>query len=179
MAEQFLTFRLESSQYAVNVGNVQEVLEFTDITKVPCSASYVEGIINSRGHGISVVNLRKKFGIKEIPPSKETRIIVLEIHQGNEIVIFGAIADSVQEVIDISDTSIEPSPKFGNSIAAQFIKGIGKCDEDKFVIILNVDQIFSTDEIINLEKAAAALTKESLAISEADISKQEEKEAAS
>ncbi|MBO7421209.1 MAG: chemotaxis protein CheW, partial [Spirochaetaceae bacterium] len=87
----------------------------------------------------------------------ETRIIVMEVKNAEEkTVTFGAIADSVQEVIDLSDDEIEPSPKFGNSIAAQFIRGIGKRD-DSFIIILNMDQIFSTEEIIKLESAATAI----------------------
>lgn len=150
MSNQFLTFKLESSQYAVEVCNVMEVLEYTHITKVPCAAVYMEGLINSRGRVISVVNLRKKFGMSEVPVTKDTRIIVMEINTGENIIAFGAIADSVQEVIDLEDEKIEASPKFGNSIAAQYIRGIGKRDET-FIIILNVDQIFSSAEIANME----------------------------
>ncbi len=157
MVNQFLTFKLEGSQYAVEVSKVQEVLEFTQFTTVPCSASYVEGLINSRGQGISVVNLRKKFGMADAEVNKDTRIIVMEVQTGTGVVTFGAIADSVQEVIDLSDEEIEPSPKFGNAIAAQFIRGIGKHDNN-FIIILSVDEIFSVDEIVSLEGAAAAVS---------------------
>ncbi len=150
MSSQFLTFKLEGSQYAVEVYKVQEVLEYTHITKVPCAASYVEGLINSRGQGISVVSLRKKFGMPEIDVTRDTRIIVLEIKTDQGVTTFGAIADSVQEVIDLADEEIEPSPKFGNNIAARFIRGIGKRD-DKFIIILDIDHIFSTEEIVVLE----------------------------
>lgn len=155
MRNQYLTFKLDGAQYAVSVHNVQEVLEYTYITKVPCVATYVEGLINSRGQGISVVNLRKKFSLTDIGVTKETRIIVFEIKKDDDSIInIGAIADSVQEVIDLDDSDIEPSPKFGNNISAQFIKGIGKREEG-FIIILNMDQIFSTDEIISLEGAAS------------------------
>ncbi|MCQ2595534.1 MAG: chemotaxis protein CheW [Treponemataceae bacterium] len=155
MSNQFLTFKLDGAQYAADVHNVQEVLEYMQITKVPCTTSYMEGLINSRGQGISVVNLRKKFGMQPVEATKETRIIVMEVKGENDkTVTFGAIADSVQEVIELAGDEIEPSPKFGNSIAAQFIKGIGK-KEDNFIIILNMDQIFSNEEIIRLEGTAA------------------------
>ena len=158
MNNQFLTFKLEDSQYAVEVHNVQGVLEYTPVTKVPCAASYMEGLINSRGQSISVVNLRKKFGMPETSVTKETRIVVLEVpNESGGFSVFGAVADSVQEVIDIDDSEIEPSPKFGNSISAQFIRGIGKRG-DTFIIILNMDQIFSTDEIIKLENTYSAET---------------------
>ena len=157
MAKQFLTFRLDNNQYAVEVHKVQEVLEYKHITKIPCAANYVEGLISSRDRGISVINLRKKFGLEEIELNKECRIIVLEIalngsidENPDDIHIFGAIADSVQEVIEIEDIDIEAAPKFGNNISVNFISGIGKKDGE-FIIILNIDSIFSSDEILNLE----------------------------
>ena len=157
MGNQFLTFKLDGSQYAVEVHNVQEVLEYTEITKIPCTAPYIEGLISSREKGILVVNLRKKFSMEDAEPMKETRIIVMELHDNNDNVTnFGAIADSVQEVIELQEEEIDPSPKFGNSISAQFIKGIGK-KEDNFIILLNLDQIFSTEEIIRLESTVSSL----------------------
>ena len=79
MSNEFLTFEIEDVQYAIPVTKVIEVLEYTKILKVPCAADYIEGIINSRGQGISVINLRKKFGLAAKPFDKNTKIIVLEI----------------------------------------------------------------------------------------------------
>lgn len=160
MVNQFLTFKLDGATYAVEVHKVQEVLEYTHITKVPCIAEYFEGLINSRGKGITVVNFRKKFAMETVPVTKQTRIIVLEIKKGNEIVTFGAIADSVQEVIDLEESEIEPPPKFGSDIAAQYIKGIGKRN-DEFLMILSIDEIFSTDEVINLKNVVVLPEEES------------------
>lgn len=158
MKKQFLTFKLDNVQYAVEVFKVQEVLEYKQITKVPCSAVYVEGLISSRGQGISVIDFRKKFALPELEDTKDKRIIVFEItptvqtqnEEEKTILTFGAIADSVHDVIEMDESAIEPPPKFGNNISVNFIRGIGK-NEDEFVIILDIDQIFSTDEIINLE----------------------------
>ena len=156
MANQFLTFRLDNNQYAVEVHKVQEVLEYKHITKTPCAAVYVEGLISSRGRSISVINFRKKFGLEDIAPDKDSRIVVFEIAFDNaeenpdNIYVFGAIADSVHEVIEIEDKDVEPAPKFGNNISVNYINGIGKKDGE-FIIILNIDAIFSSDEIIKLE----------------------------
>ena len=150
MAHPYLTFRLADSQYAVEVINVQEVLEYQHITRVPCAENWMEGLISSRDQGISVVNLRRKFALDDKEPDKNTRIIVMEMKPSeDETVIFGAIADSVQEVIEIPDDEIEPPPKFGNTIATRFIRGIGKLNGE-FIIVLNVDQIFSQEEIDNI-----------------------------
>ncbi len=145
MSNEFLTFKLDGSQYAVEVTKVQEVLEYTKITKIPCTASYIEGIINSREQGIPVISLRKKFEIEPIPVDKQTRIIVLEIETAGGSVTFGAIADSVQAVTDLDEAQMEKAPQFGNGAAQRFIRGIGKKD-GSFIIILDVDKIFTEDE---------------------------------
>ncbi len=153
MNRQFLSFSLQDTLYAVEVSQVQEVLEYAQPVRLPCTANYVEGLINSRGEGISVINLRTKFDLEQTEHDKNTRIIVLEVsHSGGaaeRVTTFGAIADSVEEVIELDDKSIEPAPKFGNSIAGEFIRGIGKKD-DRFIIILDVDKIFSEEEAASL-----------------------------
>lgn len=149
MNKQFLSFSLQNNLYAVEVSRVQEVLEYCAPVKLPCTASHVEGIINSRGEGITAISLRSRFSLECIEPDKKTRIIVLEIKRGTDdtdsgVTIFGAIADSVEEVIELDDSNIETAPKFGNSISEEFISGIARKDE-KFIIILNVDKIFGAE----------------------------------
>ncbi len=149
---QLLTFTLNDNLYAFEVFKVQEVLEYTAPVKIPCASPYVEGLIDSRGTGISVINLRKKFSLPEAEPTKESRIIVVEVNKPTDenpdhICTFGAITDSVQEVLEINDSEIEPPPKFGNNISPEYISGLTKKD-DKFIIILNEKMIFSTSDII-------------------------------
>ncbi len=152
MIHQFLTFSLNEKLYAIDVFHVQEVLTYRDATKLPCTAPYIEGLINSRNQGITVVNFRKRFSLPDSAPSKFTRIIVLELPsktadadgEQSSITLFGAVADSVNEVIDIEDEIIEPPPKFGNAISAEFISGICKKD-DTFISILNIEKIFAEE----------------------------------
>ncbi|MBP3416018.1 MAG: chemotaxis protein CheW [Spirochaetaceae bacterium] len=154
MSRQFLSFVLDGALYAVEVAQVQEVLEYTQPVRLPCTIDYVEGLISSREQGISVVNLRRKFNLSEIEPTKKTRIIIIEItHMENDektVTTFGAIADSVEEVIDLEEDTIEPAPKFGNNISGEYIRGIGKKD-NKFIIILDIDKVFSLEEIAALK----------------------------
>ena len=156
MSRQFLSFVLDGALYAVEVAQVQEVLEYTQPVRLPCTIDYVEGLISSREQGISVVNLRKKFELKTVEPTKKTRIIIIEINHVDgdnvSVVTFGAIADSVEEVIDLEEDTIEPAPKFGNNISGEYIRGIGK-KENKFIIILDIDKVFSTEEIVALKAA--------------------------
>lgn len=154
MNRQFLSFVLDGALYAVEVAQVQEVLEYTQPVRLPCTIDYVEGLISSREQGISVVNLRKKFNLSQVEPTKKTRIIIIEITHAEDnnttVTTFGAIADSVEEVIDLEEDTIEPAPKFGNNISGEYIRGIGKKD-NKFIIILDIDKVFSLEEIAALK----------------------------
>ena len=157
-ANQYLTFTLDSEHYAIGVAKVREVLEHTKITKLPRTAEFMKGIINLRGAGVPVIDLRLKFGLAETPITKDTSIIVMEVESLDGSVVVGALADAVHEVVDIDEKAIEPAPRFGTRLAAEFIKGVGKRD-DSFVIILDIDRIFNAEEISVLatgkEEAAA------------------------
>lgn len=148
---QYLTFTLEGEQYALSVLKVREVLEFTKITKIPRTAAYMKGVINLRGSGVPVIDLRVKFGMQELEASKDTSIIVMEVDGTDGNVVIGALADSVQEVIELEPSQIEPAPRFGTKLATDFILGMGKKD-DAFIILLDIDKIFSSDEVNLLNK---------------------------
>jgi purine-binding chemotaxis protein CheW len=148
-ANQYLTFTLDNEQYAIGVAKVREVLEHTKITKLPRTAVFMKGIINLRGAGVPVIDLRLKFGLPETPITKDTSIIVMEVESQDGSVVVGALADAVHEVIEIDEASIEPAPRFGTRLAAEFIKGVGKKD-DLFIILLDIDRIFNAEEITAL-----------------------------
>ncbi len=152
-ANQFLTFTLDNEQYAIGVGKVREVLEYTKITKLPRTAIFMKGIINLRGAGVPVIDLRLKFGLPETAITKDTSIIVMEVDSGEGKVVVGALADAVHEVVEIEEKAIEPAPRFGTRLAAEFIKGVGKRDES-FVILLDIDRIFNAEEVSLLSQTA-------------------------
>ncbi len=146
MIDQYLTFMLHNTLYAVPVSHVQEVLEYTEPEQLPCTVDCVEGLISSRGQGIQVINLCRKFGLPVPPVTKNTRIIVLELKtpredNENHVTVFGAVADSVEEVLDVKTEELDAVPKFGNTISPEYISGVGKKGE-AFVILLDVEKIF-------------------------------------
>ena len=151
-ANQFLTFTLDGEQYAIGVAKVREVLEYTKITKLPKTAEYMKGIINLRGAGVPVIDLRLKFGMSETPVAKGTSIIVMEVLGLEGSVVVGALADAVHEVIEIDASNIEPAPKFGTRLAAEFIRGVGKRDE-AFIILLDIDRIFNSEDMSAIRTA--------------------------
>ncbi len=142
----YLTFRLGEEMFALNVTQVREILDLTPITKVPRAPRFMRGVINVRGSVVPVVDLRLKFGLPERENTVDTRIVVMEVALEGEITVLGALADSVHEVMELEPEQIEPSPRIGTRWRTEFIRGIGKRN-DQFIIILNIDRIFSSDEL--------------------------------
>jgi purine-binding chemotaxis protein CheW len=155
----YLTFTLEDELFAIDVAKVREVLDYTSITKIPRTPEYMRGVINLRGSVVPVMDLRLKFGMTKTENRTNTCIIVLEICSDNDMVILGALADSVQEVFELEPDQIEPAPKFGTQFKVEFLKGMGKRDE-KFLMILDIDKVFSSDELIQVHEAEKAQAEE-------------------
>ena len=143
---QCLTFTLGDEVFALDIASVREVLEYTTITKVPRTPEAIRGVINLRGRAVPVVDVRLKFGMPETQRTVNTCIIIVEVRLGDEDTVLGALADSVKEVMDIEPKDIEPAPKMGTSIKADFIRGIGKQGDD-FIILLDIDRVFTEDEL--------------------------------
>jgi purine-binding chemotaxis protein CheW len=156
---QFLTFKLGDEVFALDITKVREVLDFTTVTKVPRTPEFMRGVINLRGSVVPVVDLRLRFGMTRTENSVNTCIIITEVTVDNDTTVLGALADSVQEVLDLEPGSIAPAPRIGTGLETQFIKGMGKRD-DRFIIILDIDKVFSSDELalVRRDEAAAALT---------------------
>jgi len=155
-AAQYLTFKLEDEVFAVWVSSVREILDYTAITKVPRTPDYMRGVINVRGSVVPVVDLRLKFGMTKTEQLVNTCIIVIEIGLDDETTVLGALADSVQEVIELEPAQIEPPPKIGTRLKTEFIKGIGK-RENEFIMILDIDKVFSMDELDMVTEAGTTM----------------------
>lgn len=151
---QYLTFKLDNEFYAMDVGQVREILEFISLTKIPQTPPFVKGVINLRGKVVPVVDMRLKFGMTQTEKTVNTCIIVVEITFNEELIIIGALVDAVQEVVELEPSQIEPPPKMGSRLKTEFIKGMGKID-DNFIIILDVDKVFSVEELNILQEKAA------------------------
>lgn len=155
---QYLTFRLEDELFALDIGQVREVLDFTSITKVPRTPGYVRGVINLRGNVVPVVDLRLKFGMAPAEQTVNTCVIIVEVQVEGENVVMGAMADAVQEVLDMEPAQIERPPRIGSNFETDFIRGMGKHGE-RFIIILDIDRVFTRDDLgaagVQTTKAAA------------------------
>lgn len=143
---QFLTFTLGKEIFALDIGTVREVLELTSITKIPRTPEFMRGVINLRGHAVPVVDMRLKLGMSKGEDTVDTCIIIVEIEFDGEFTVMGALVDSVREVFEMTPDTIEPAPKMGAAINAEYIKGMGRQNQ-QFIIIIDINKIFSAEEL--------------------------------
>lgn len=156
---QYLTFKLGNEVFGIDVAKVREVLDLTVITEIPRTPEFMSGVINLRGSVVPVVDLRLCFQMSKTQRTTNTCIVVVEVLLEGETAIIGALADSVEEVIDLEPDQIQPAPRIGTQIRTDFIKGMGKRDS-QFVVILDIDRVFSAEELSSVRNAEGAALAE-------------------
>jgi len=147
--EQLVNFKIENEEFGVNIEEVQEIIRLPEITKVPQAPFFVEGVINLRGDVLPVIDLRKRFDLEATRKTNATRIVVVNV-EGKTT---GIIVDSVSEVLRLPKDSIEPPPPIVAGIEAKYLRGIGKLDNGKrLLILLNHKEILTLREEDRVEK---------------------------
>jgi purine-binding chemotaxis protein CheW len=150
LAGKYLTFRLASEEYGIEILKVVEIIKIMEITAVPRTPEFVRGVINLRGKVIPVVELRRKFHMETQEDTAETCIIVVSasIPQGG-VVQMGILVDTVSEVLDIQASEIEPPPQFGSAIDTNFIQGMAKI-KGAVKILIDIDKVLTSQELASL-----------------------------
>lgn len=150
---QYLTFMLGGEVFAIGILAIKEIIEYGNLTEVPMMPGYIRGVINLRGSVVPVVDLSARFGRKATELTRRTCIVIIEVVSEQEKQVLGVVVDAVNEVLEIPHGQIEPPPAFGAKIRTDFIRGMGKV-ESKFVIILNVNNVLSLEDMTLLEQAS-------------------------
>jgi purine-binding chemotaxis protein CheW len=158
-SQQYVTFSLDEELFGVEVTRAREILSVTPVTKVPQTPEYLLGVINLRGQVVPVIDMRLKLGLPVGEETEDTCIIVVEVLVDGESIIVGALADAVREVLEIRSDQIEPAPRLGTRLKTEFITGMGKVDE-QFLILLNIDRVFSSEELAIVQDAGQIETGE-------------------
>jgi purine-binding chemotaxis protein CheW len=163
MEHRYLTLTLGEDFYAFAISAVREILDLTEITRIPQTPPFMRGVVNVRGTAVPVVDLRSKFNLGQVQRTLQARIVIVEINEGGSVSLVGALADTVREVLDIDANSIAPPPAMGGAASAEFIQGISRQGE-RFILILNVDKIFSGEEILDLSRGIEGAASPAVAV---------------
>lgn len=152
----YITFELGGETFASHVNYVVKILEMQKITEVPKAPEFMKGVINLRGNVLPVIDSRIKFDFEPKPYTDKTCILVLSVRIENEATEVGAIVDAVCDVLEYPAGDILPPPNLGSRYKSDFVDGVMKIN-DRFIMILNMSSVFSTDEIIKLKTRAKSI----------------------
>jgi purine-binding chemotaxis protein CheW len=153
--QQYLTFMLSGETYAISILCIKEIIQSGQVTAVPRMPEFIRGVINLRGAVVPVIDLCARFGKSPTAVGRRNCIIIIEVAIGAETQNVGVMVDAVNAVLEIPGHEIEPAPTFGANIHAEFIAGMGKVN-GKFVIILNIQQVLSMDDMAALATVGSA-----------------------
>ncbi|HEY8362042.1 MAG TPA: chemotaxis protein CheW [Tissierellaceae bacterium] len=149
MAEsQYVVFKLGKSEFGIDIMNVKEIGTYVEAVSLPNTPSFIEGVINYRGKVIPVINLKKRFNLGDWGVTKDTRIIVITLNE-KEV---GFIVDEASQTIRLNDEQIDPAPSFVGGIDKRYITGVGKLDDNRLLILIDLEKVLNDDEIEEIER---------------------------
>ncbi len=173
-AKEYLTITLDNEQFALDINKVSEVLDLTTITRVPRMPDFVLGVINLRSNVVPVIDLRQKLGMPPGERTKESCIVIVELQIDGEPTKMGALTDSIDDVMGIDPEQIAPPPKMGTNLKPEFLQGMVRQDEEeKFLIILDIEMILSSEELAVVKRAGDEERKDAENQSESQSQSQE------
>lgn len=144
---QYVVFKLGKEEFGIDIMNVQEIIPYEKSIHVPDTPDFIEGIINYRGNVIPIINLKKRFKLETKENTEDTRIIVINLDE-KEV---GFIVDEASQTLRLDQDEIDSAPEIITGIDKRYIIGVGKIDESRLLILLDLEKILTQDEIEEIE----------------------------
>ncbi|MBN2013602.1 MAG: purine-binding chemotaxis protein CheW [Candidatus Altiarchaeota archaeon] len=155
---QIVVFTLSDEEFGVNISDVREIIRMEEITKIPNTAEYIEGVINLRGGIVVVINLAMKLGLPLRKANTDTRIIVLEV-VGNTV---GMIVDSATEVMRLNSDQVEPAPSIiAKRVSSDYLEGVGIIGE-RLLILLDLSKVLVDEDYEHIDNIQKTIEGENL-----------------
>lgn len=145
--KQYVVFKLNSGEYGIDIMNVKEISPYEESTPLPNTPKFMEGVINYRGSVIPIINLKKRFSLGEFEHDKDTRIIVINLND-REI---GFVVDEASQTVRLNDTDIDPAPEMTSDIDERYITGVGKLDDKRLLVLIDLNKVLSREEVKEIE----------------------------
>ncbi|BCG63812.1 MAG: purine-binding chemotaxis protein CheW [Methyloprofundus sp.] len=153
--QQYLTFQVDQENFAIGILDVKEIIEISNVTRVPMTPDFIRGVINLRGNVVPVIDLSARLGRQVSELTKRSCIVLVEIEANDEAQIIGMLVDQVNEILEIPAANIQPAPDFGADIRTEFIQAMGRVGDD-FIILLAINRVLSVEELSQLKSVYQA-----------------------
>ncbi len=148
---QYLTFIVGKEKLGISIHDVKEIIEISNITRVPMTPDYIKGVINLRGNVVPVVDLSARLSRETSELTKRSCIVLVEVVTEESSQSIGMLVDQVNEILEIPEENIQPAPEFGAEVRVEFIQAMGRVDED-FIILLEINRVLSVAELSQLSQ---------------------------
>lgn len=145
-SHQYLTFRVLGERYAVNILDIKEIIEVTQLTRVPMALAAVRGVMNLRGNVTPVIDLAERFHATPTSIDRRTVILVVQLECEGEAQVLGMLAEEVNEIVEIEPERMQPAPEFGAGIRQSFIRSMAQLD-GQFIVLLELGQVLNLNEL--------------------------------
>ena len=152
---QYLTFGIDRERFALPIERVREVIDLRPVSRLPHAPCYVVGLIDVRGVGLLVIDLRAKFGFPPVEATNRTRVILVDAIFDGKAQGVGLVADCVFAVSDLSGDALEPAPSIGARWRADYVVGVGR-EGGEFVIVLDLDRLIEAQELVAAQESGLA-----------------------
>lgn len=149
-AREYLTFRLGSEEYGLNILNVQEIRGYDAVTKIANSPAFIKGVINMRGVIVPIIDMRIRFNLGEATYNDMTVVIILNI--GRRVI--GMVVDAVSDVTSLKNEQVRPAPDFGAVLDTAYIDGLATADE-RTIIVIDIEKLMTAEDMGLMDQAAA------------------------
>jgi len=151
--DKYLTFRIDETSYGVEITRIKEIIEYGGITRIPMTPPSIRGVLNLRGNVVPIVDLAERLECSSGEVSRRTCVIITEVEDEGDVMDIGFVVDAVEQVVGIHEDHIEATPSFGTKVKSEYISGMGNIN-NKFVILLDMDTVFSVTELATLVEDA-------------------------
>lgn len=145
--KQYVIFKLDGGEFGIEIMNVREIVPYEESISIPDTPDFIEGVINHRGNVIPIINLKNKFSLSKLEITKDTRIIVITLDE-REV---GFIVDEASQTVRLNDDEIDPAPSIIGGVDKKYITGVGKLDEKRLLILIDLEKILSKNEIKEIQ----------------------------
>lgn len=139
---QYLTLRLGSEEYAIDILRVQEIRSYEEPTRMVNSPAFIKGVVNLRGVIVPIADLRLKLNVPNADYNEFTVVIILNIHGS----VVGAVVDAVSDVVTLDGGAIKPAPQFETTLDSRFVVGLVTLGE-RTLVVMNVDVLLANAEL--------------------------------
>ena len=148
---QFACFIVGAEYYGTDIMSVREIIRYRKVTSVPRAPDFIEGVITIRGEALPVVDMRKRLGLEEKEPTRDTRIMIVKVADKD----VGIIVDAVSKVIKVGEDEVLQAPAVAKGIESEYLTGVVN-DGDEIVLILDMDKVLTTTERLSFEGLASS-----------------------